>query len=73
MDRIQDLIPAVLINAADKFVQTEKDLLQKRNERFKSKILKVTRKAFNRYIFFGIAIIVIFFTFLLLSRSENAS
>ena len=73
MDKIQALVPAVLIDAADKFVQAEKDLSRDRNERFKNRVLRIVRRAVNRYTFFGVCVIVGLVTVLLLNRSENAS
>lgn len=73
MDKVENIVPAVLINAADKFVRKEKELSQGRNERFRNRVIKTARRALNHYIFFGVCIIVGLVTILLLNRSENAS
>lgn len=71
MDKIENIVSAVLLEAADKFVLSEKELAQGRHERFKSRVIRTVKRAVRWHIFFDICIIVIFFTFLLLDRSRD--
>lgn len=56
MDKIQNIVPKVLLETADKYVQAQKEACQRKNERFKRRVTMGVRNYFRD--FFMVLIII---------------
>ncbi len=72
MDKIKDIVPKILLETAHKYIQTEKELARGRRERFKDRVIKVTRNYLRAMTFGGIVIILAIAGILFLRARNDA-